>query len=645
MVTTLMDTVTYTQSTGNPTVLPQATSYQYDQLNRLVEAQAYQNIDPTLNKWLSGSTYAGLYNNKFVYDANGNILSQQRRDSSGTLVDNLVYHYAQQAGHTIANRLYHVNDSVTTTHTTSDIEDQGTYTADLNQINYKNNYSYDPIGNLSKDSSEQIATIQWSVYGKIKAVYRTAGSNKKNLLFDYDPSGNRVAKRVLDSRGNLLYVDYYTRDAQGNIMAIYKRRNLGDSLAGFMLKERNIYGSSMIGTSYDTLEMIGAHLDTVNAFHHLGNKNFFLENHLGNVLATVSDKKIPRFTNGILDHYEADIISSTDYYGFGQEEEGRNFNSKASRYGFNGKMKDNEVEGEGDVYDFGARMYDARLGRWLSLDPDQNLYANLTPYCYSANSPLILVDKSGNKITIANDLSAADKVKIEAALKQVSEKLPDLYNFLQNARVHCDPDPEKNTQTIVMPGEENYDKAFDIVIQVGIKNLDGKPASVEKNQALEENMSSGVSVNFDNGKPEKLRNGETTVSAGNVGFSGISQPDKNKPPKLFVLGEDQQLVLVDIKSPSDLNQPGSRFNMVLKDLTNSDPNAHHFEVNLDDYLNFASPGEVIAHELGHVESYIKDPANTFFHKAVKGDLSSGHGSGNKSGENADMRQNQYNKRN
>jgi len=52
--------------------------------------------------------------------------------------------------------------------------------------------------------------------------------------------------------------------------------------------------------------------------------------------------------------------------------------SKASRYGFNGKMKDNEVEGEGDIYDFSARMYDARLGRWLSLDPDQNLYANLT---------------------------------------------------------------------------------------------------------------------------------------------------------------------------------------------------------------------------------------------------------------------------
>ena len=217
-------------------------------------------------------------------------------------------------------------------------------------------------------------------------------------------------------------------------MAIYKRRNLGDSLAGFMLKERNIYGSSMIGTSYDTLEMIGAHLDTVNAFHHLGNKNFFLENHLGNVLATVSDKKIPRFTNGILDHYEADIISSTDYYGFGQEEEGRNFNSKASRYGFNGKEKLNELEGEGDIYDFSARMYDARLGRWLSVDPLQSKYVNLSPYNYSENNPIYFSDHDGrdavgkvdgNTITISAtiyiDNSGANKINVDEAQKSINQ--------------------------------------------------------------------------------------------------------------------------------------------------------------------------------------------------------------------------------
>jgi len=44
---------------------------------------------------------------------------------------------------------------------------------------------------------------------------------------------------------------------------------------------------------------------------------------------------------------------------------------KSARYGFNGKEKLNELEGEGDAYDYGARMYDARLGRWLSAKTDE----------------------------------------------------------------------------------------------------------------------------------------------------------------------------------------------------------------------------------------------------------------------------------
>ena len=39
------------------------------------------------------------------------------------------------------------------------------------------------------------------------------------------------------------------------------------------------------------------------------------------------------------------------------------------RYGFNGMEMDNEVKGTGNHIDFGARGYDSRIGRWLSVDP------------------------------------------------------------------------------------------------------------------------------------------------------------------------------------------------------------------------------------------------------------------------------------
>jgi RHS repeat-associated protein len=39
------------------------------------------------------------------------------------------------------------------------------------------------------------------------------------------------------------------------------------------------------------------------------------------------------------------------------------------RYGFNGMEKDDEVKGSGNSLDFGSRIYDARTGRWLSVDP------------------------------------------------------------------------------------------------------------------------------------------------------------------------------------------------------------------------------------------------------------------------------------
>jgi RHS repeat-associated protein len=84
---------------------------------------------------------------------------------------------------------------------------------------------------------------------------------------------------------------------------------------------------------------------------------------------------------------------------------GRKFNG-GYRYGFNGKENDNEVSGEGNKLDFGARIYDSKLGRWLSLDPLQKKYPNESHYAFVSNSPLLYADMDGRDkiitITIIN---------------------------------------------------------------------------------------------------------------------------------------------------------------------------------------------------------------------------------------------------
>lgn len=67
-------------------------------------------------------------------------------------------------------------------------------------------------------------------------------------------------------------------------------------------------------------------------------------------------------------------------------------------FSFNGKEKDNETYGVENEYDFGARIYDPRLGKWLAFDPQTAKYPSLSANNFVANSPLILVDPGQNKL-------------------------------------------------------------------------------------------------------------------------------------------------------------------------------------------------------------------------------------------------------
>jgi len=64
-------------------------------------------------------------------------------------------------------------------------------------------------------------------------------------------------------------------------------------------------------------------------------------------------------------------------------------------FGFNGMEADNEIKGSGNSYDFGARIYDSRLGRWLAVDPLTKSYPWYTPYQFAGNKPIIAIDLDG----------------------------------------------------------------------------------------------------------------------------------------------------------------------------------------------------------------------------------------------------------
>ncbi len=66
------------------------------------------------------------------------------------------------------------------------------------------------------------------------------------------------------------------------------------------------------------------------------------------------------------------------------------------RYGFQGQEGDNEIKGDGNSYDFGNRIYDPCIGRFLSVDGMSNKAPSWTPYRFCADNPILFVDGDGN---------------------------------------------------------------------------------------------------------------------------------------------------------------------------------------------------------------------------------------------------------
>lgn len=131
-----------------------------------------------------------------------------------------------------------------------------------------------------------------------------------------------------------------------------------------------------------------------------------------------TDKRIPRDDNGdgTVDYCQPEVLVSNDYTPFGAPMTERTFSSNKYRYGFNGKEKDDEVVGNGNQYDYGFRIYNPRLGRFLSVDPLTTSYPMLTPYQFASNTPIIAIDLDG----LEAKMKTINDVKIELLSKKIN---------------------------------------------------------------------------------------------------------------------------------------------------------------------------------------------------------------------------------
>jgi RHS repeat-associated protein len=349
-------------------------NYHYDQLNRLTNMDAFNGLNTVSHTF--SPVQLQDYKEQVVYDPNGNILSYQRNgyQGGGYAMDNLTYNY----NHATTNQLSSISDVAGGTYTV-DIKDQGT----------GDHYAYDQIGNLITDGSN---SISWTVYGKIATQTGLSGT----ISYAYDAVSNRIAKTT--SGGTTLYV----RDAQKNVLATYQRGTSG----AFTQLEIDLNGSSRLGMIHapalpsQTITLTGGAVAYVTSFTR-GLKSYELSNHLGNVLATITDKKIavPSGSNSsLIDYFTADVVTAQDYYPFGMIMPGRSYTAPGGtnyRYGFNGKENDDEVKGVGDQIDYGLRAYDPRIGKFLSVDPLADKYAFYTPYQYAGNDVMRNMDQDG----------------------------------------------------------------------------------------------------------------------------------------------------------------------------------------------------------------------------------------------------------
>ncbi|MFO8021849.1 MAG: RHS repeat-associated core domain-containing protein, partial [Perlabentimonas sp.] len=335
--------------------------FKYDDINRLTDAYYGDHSNWT----------GGLYDVQGIaYDLNGNIESISR--NAGTEhgeIDNLDYVYN-------GNKLQAVGDAA--------IGNAGLGFRDGVAGSAGTEYLYDENGNMVSDANKGL-TFNYNYLNLLKEV--SDGSYRKHLRFSYDAAGNKLAALVSNVNMMTQHTDVNGKYYVANFIYDYSK-TWDDGVTPASLPGED--GETLNSTFSVTVKYGLEYILTSEGRITLGdagevNYEYFFKDHLGNNRVVFADYD----NNGT-----AEIIQEDSYYPFGLQMAGlseRASGVQPNQYLYNGKELHEELNL--DWYDYGARFYDAALGRWHVVDPLPKPHESV--YAAFSNNPIVFVDPDG----------------------------------------------------------------------------------------------------------------------------------------------------------------------------------------------------------------------------------------------------------
>lgn len=329
--------------------------YTYDAINRLTQASGREAPDSPVILDQRGGSLVSSYTESYSYDSTGNILSMRHETS-----DSRTPGWTRRYSYTEHSPLQREKFSNRLSRTMVD--------------KVAENYTYDTHGNLT--SRPGVRVLQWDFQNQLRMTsnQKTTGETVRGATYyDYDSAGTRVRKTTEGQstpskplRQTLYLGDYEILLkflASGELLVQRWTLSVGEEPVCRVETEWNRPPSTQSTQPASTQTVVF---------------RFQLLDHVGSITAELD------IVGLILSYFEYSPFGKTVYSACASS------NLVPRPYRYSGKEQDPETE----LYYFGARYYDAVLGRWTAPDPI-GLGDGLNVYCYVRCNPVVLVDPDG----------------------------------------------------------------------------------------------------------------------------------------------------------------------------------------------------------------------------------------------------------